>query len=77
MLGTKGKGLENMMTGKKGGLGDKSAFVTPLGMYYAYSYAVVGWELMCSCRSSQSRAFGHEDDKRKSESLPNTSRSHL
>lgn len=32
VLGTKGKGLENMMTGKKGGLGDKNAFVTPLGM---------------------------------------------
>lgn len=31
--GKSGKGNENMVTGaKKGGLGDKNAFVTPLGM---------------------------------------------
>lgn len=31
--GKAGKGNENMVTGaKKGGLGDKNAFVTPLGM---------------------------------------------
>ena len=29
-----GKGNENMILGAKGGLGDKNAFVTPMGMNY-------------------------------------------
>ena len=29
---TDGKGNENMLLGPKGGLGDKNAFVTPMGM---------------------------------------------
>lgn len=33
-LKVNGRGNENFMTGgKKGGLGDKNAFITPLGMY--------------------------------------------
>ena len=31
-LKTHGKGNENMVLGAKGGLGDKNAFVTPMGM---------------------------------------------
>ena len=33
-LKTHGKGNENMILGAKGGLGDKNAFVTPMGMNY-------------------------------------------
>lgn len=37
-LKTNGKGNENMVVGgKKGGLGDKNAFVTPMGMDSRYS----------------------------------------
>lgn len=32
---THGKGNENMTIGARGGLGDKNAFVTPMGMRYS------------------------------------------
>jgi hypothetical protein len=35
VLGTKGKGYENLMTGGKNGTGaDRNAFVTPMGLFY-------------------------------------------
>lgn len=40
ILQTKGKGNENMATGKK--MMDKNAFVTPMGMFFQYGIVLIG-----------------------------------
>jgi len=75
-LNTVGRGNENiLMTGKKGGQGDKNAFVTPMGM--SWNQHMV-WEVsyepvdLIRNRSSHPCTPRCKNHKRQSQSLPNS-----
>ena len=72
---TNGKGNENMMTGgKKTGLMDKNAFVTPMGMISALPYS--GIDTNSSLRSSKPSASRPQDHQCQNQSIPDTSPAH-
>ncbi len=52
----KGKGLENLMTGKKGTASDQNAFVTPMGTRFL---ALPGVDAIAKLMTSQDRVQEH------------------